>query len=66
MKKILLSILIIVIAATPVVTYAKAGDVCHQTQRDARRDVNETLWFSLGCLFGVFGLGAAYLLHMFT
>jgi len=62
MKKTLGLILLLTLVAIPIVTYGQAGDVCHQAQRDARHDVNDTLWFTLGCLFGVFGLGAAYLI----
>lgn len=45
---------------------AQEGDIasaCQQAQIDVRTDVNGTLWLGAGCLFGIFGVGAAYLIE---
>ena len=39
MKKSVIVFIILAITAAPVINYAQAGDVCHQAQRDAKRDV---------------------------
>lgn len=61
MKKGLSIFMILAIAAIPVILNAQAGDACSQAYHDARRDANATLWFAMGCLLGVIGLGVAYL-----
>lgn len=50
-----------VLVLAPITANAQLGDPCRDAATDVRRDVSETLWFALGCLFGVFGVGAAYL-----
>jgi hypothetical protein len=64
LKKIISSVIVISMLAAPALVLAQeAGDACMQAQVDAERDVNTTLWFFAGCLFGIFGVGAAYLLE---
>jgi len=36
-------------------------DACLQAQIDAKRNVSEGTWFAAGFLFGIFGVGAAYI-----
>jgi len=38
-------------------------DACTQAQLDAQTDVNSTLWFGAGCLLGIWGVGAAYVIE---
>jgi hypothetical protein len=60
-KKILTIMVISSILLIPISASAAEGDPCSDASGDARRDVSGALWFTLGCLFGVFGVGAAYL-----
>lgn len=39
------------------------NDPCIQAAIDAQNDVNSTLWYGAGCLFGLFGLGASYVIE---
>lgn len=62
MRKFLSIFILVAVIAVPVSTLAQeAGDACLVAKRDAEREVSSTLWFMMGCLFGVFGVGAAYL-----
>jgi len=61
--KKLLSLMIVAALITVPVTAMAQGDACAQAYNDARRDVNGTLWFAMGCLLGVIGLGVAYLVE---
>lgn len=65
MKRIISTIIIVSLVAIPVVLSAQvdAGDACLQAQIDAERDVNSILWLGAGCLFGILGVGAAYLIE---
>ncbi len=38
-------------------------DPCVQAAIDATVDVNGTLWYGAGCLFGVLGVGASYVIE---
>ncbi len=40
-----------------------AENTCAQAQLDAQTDVNSNLWFGAGCLFGLIGWGAAYVIE---
>jgi len=40
-----------------------ADNACAQAQMDAKTDVNSNLWFGAGCLFGLLGIGAAYVIE---
>ena len=65
MKRVLIMFAVIV-ALSPLGVLAQlpvATDACAQAQMDAQADVNETLWFFAGCLFGVLGVGAAYVIE---
>ena len=44
-------------------TETKEEDPCLQAAIDAKRDINAPLWFGAGCLFGVFGVGASYVVE---
>ena len=64
MKKFVSTLIILSLIAVPVITLAQdAGDACLQAQMDAERDVTGPLWFGAGCLFGILGVGAAYLIE---
>lgn len=60
MKKTIAVFIVLALVATPILLNAQAGDACAQAYRDARRDTNGTLWFAMGCLLGVIGVGIAY------
>ena len=65
MKRVLI-VLAVVVALSPLGLLAQlpvATDACAQAQMDAQADVNETMWFFAGCLFGVLGVGAAYVIE---
>jgi hypothetical protein len=63
MKKIVSLVLGICLLVIPTIIIAEeTEDACIQAQIDVERNVNGPLWFGVGCLFGVFGWGAAYLL----
>lgn len=38
-------------------------DPCVQAAIDATMDVNSTLWYGAGCLFGILGVGASYVIE---
>ncbi len=64
MKKVVSTLIILSLIAGPVIVLAQdAGDACLQAQMDAERDVTGPLWFGAGCLFGILGVGAAYLIE---
>jgi hypothetical protein len=49
--------------AAPVVGVAQdAATAQADARRDAAADTNGALWFGAGCLFGLLGVGAAYLI----
>ena len=48
---------------TPIVAQQSQLDACTQANIDAKNDTNETLWVVAGCLFGIFGLGAAFVIE---
>ena len=41
----------------------ETSDICQRAKLDAQADVNKMLWFGVGCLFGILGLGAAYIIE---
>ena len=64
MKKVVSTLIILSLITVPVIVLAQdAGDACLQAQMDAERDVTGPLWFGAGCLFGILGVGAAYLIE---
>ncbi len=62
MKKALSIILIHLILLVPILAQ-QPGDACAQAKADATMEVNSTVWFGAGCLFGLLGLGAAYVIE---
>ena len=65
MKRVLI-VLAVVVALSPLGLLAQlpvATDACAQAQMDAQADVNETLWFFAGCIFNIWGVGAAYVIE---
>ena len=44
-------------------TGEQQNDPCIQAAIDAQNDVNGTLWYGAGCLFGIFGIGASYVIE---
>ncbi|MBA7604968.1 hypothetical protein ES703_12096 [subsurface metagenome] len=64
MKKFVSTLIILSMIAVPIIILAEdAGDACLQAQMDAERNVSGPLWFGAGCLFGILGVGAAYLIE---
>lgn len=64
MKKFLSLLVLALLLAAPGTAIAQETiDPCVQAQLDAEREVDTPLWFAAGCLFGIFGIGAAYLLE---
>jgi len=63
MKKVLL-IVAVFMAFLPVISLAQVPDneACVQAKQDAEMEINKAMWFAGGCLLGIFGLGAAYLI----
>ncbi len=65
MKRVLI-VLAVIVALSPLGLLAQlpvATDACMQAQMDAQADVNGTMWFFGGCIFGLVGLGAAYVIE---
>ncbi|MCK4225846.1 hypothetical protein KAX29_03035 [candidate division WOR-3 bacterium] len=65
MKKVLLVFMVLIIL-TPTISIAQTseiGDACDQAKRDANEDANRVLWYGGGCLFGIFAVGAAYVIE---
>lgn len=42
---------------------SEAAGACAQAKADAKSNVNSTMWMGAGCLGGVLGLGAAYVME---
>ena len=43
-------------------TETASTDPCQQAAIDAGNDINKTMWFGAGCLLGVLGWGASYVI----
>ena len=41
----------------------ESNDPCSQAILDSQNDINRNLWFGAGCLFGLFGVGASYVIE---
>ncbi len=63
MKKLFVLVISMSLLFTPILAQSVQTDACMQAQAAADRDINTTLWFGAGCLFGIFGLGAAYVVE---
>jgi len=61
LKLILIITLIMSLVSLPVFVYSQTGAVA-QAKIDANKHVSKFLWFGAGCLFGLIGVGAAYLI----
>ena len=65
--KVVAGLLALTVIANPVLLNAQekvnVQEVCTKAQMDAMSDVNGTLWMGAGFLFGLFGIGAAYLIE---
>jgi len=64
MKKFLL-VFGFVLVFSPIAAMAQmpaSTDACTQAQLDAQTDINSTLWLGAGCLFGIIGVAAAYVI----
>jgi len=65
--KVVAGLLALTVIANPVLLNAQekvnVQEVCTKAQMDAKTDVNGTLWMGAGFLFGLFGIGAAYLIE---
>ena len=64
MKKL---VFVLMLLALTVPFFAQSQDVvtkaCTDAKLDAQKDINTTLWMGAGCLFGLLGIGAAYVLE---
>ena len=60
-------VVILALLALVVPFFAQSDDVtteaCTDAKLDAQRDINTTLWMGAGCLFGLLGVGAAYVIE---
>jgi hypothetical protein len=64
LKKLTCTFLMLSIIAIPVAMNAEdAVEACTQAKADVEREVSSALWLFAGCLFGVLGVGAAYLIE---
>lgn len=45
------------------ITIDESNDPCSQAILDAQNDINRNLWFGAGCLFGLLGVGASYVIE---
>ncbi|MCK4396557.1 hypothetical protein KAW96_08195 [candidate division WOR-3 bacterium] len=64
LKKSTSLFLAVVILALPLLIDAQeTANAVAQAQVDAANDVNSTLWMGAGCLFGILGVGAAYVIE---
>uniref|UniRef100_A0A7C2PLG9 Uncharacterized protein n=1 Tax=candidate division WOR-3 bacterium TaxID=2052148 RepID=A0A7C2PLG9_UNCW3 len=65
LKYVITGIMAFGFIANPIVLNAaqseEIANACRQAEFDAQRDVNGTLWLGAGCLFGLLGVGAAYI-----
>jgi len=59
---VLLSISLVLVSFSAIVAQG-AQDACTQAKMDAQADTNKTMWMLGGCLFGLLGVGAAYVLE---
>lgn len=63
-KKFTSLFLAVMMFVFPIVVNAQAtADAIAQAQVDASSDVNGMLWMGAGCLFGILGVGAAYIIE---
>ncbi len=64
MRKIAIAALIVAIVVPFFAAESTdATKACTDAKLDAQRDINTTLWMGAGCLFGLLGIGAAYVIE---
>ena len=63
MKKILCVALTYLMLMVPIIAQQQHTDACMQATMDAENQIDGALWFGGGCLFGLLGLGAAYVIE---
>jgi hypothetical protein len=62
-KRLTIAFLTICLIVLPILGLAQeASDAMTQAQRDAAMDSNGMLWMGCGFLFGIFAVGAAYII----
>jgi len=61
------AVVILALLVLVVPFFAQSDDVttkaCTDAKLDAQKDINTTLWMGAGCLFGLLGVGAAYVIE---
>lgn len=60
MKKVVAVLLIASFTTSILLPQTSSTSACAQAQMDAENDINGTIWFGAGCLLGLIGWGAAY------
>jgi len=67
MKRFIVITMSVILLITPLMVNAVEtdgmGSAIIDASRDARADVNGALWLGAGCLFGILGVGAAYIIE---
>jgi hypothetical protein len=69
MKRFIVIIMSIILLMTPLMVNAVEADdmdsaiATINAKRDAEDDVNGALWFGAGCLFGILGVAAVYIVE---
>ncbi|MCK4544124.1 hypothetical protein KAU43_01170 [candidate division WOR-3 bacterium] len=67
MKRFIVITMSVILLITPLMVNAVEtngmGSAVIDAHRDANADVNGALWFGAGCLFGILGVGAAYIIE---
>lgn len=63
MKKIICITLAYLMLLVPIMAQQQQTDACMQASIDAENKIDGNLWFGAGCLFGLLGLGAAYVIE---
>ena len=62
MKKVICITLAYLMLMVPIIAQQQS-DACRQASIDAENRIDGNLWFGAGCLFGLLGLGAAYVIE---
>ena len=65
LKRFVVVFLGVLLLVTPILMNAddSASSAIIAADRDARANTNGALWFGAGCIFGLFGVGAAYVIE---
>lgn len=61
--KVISTTLAYLMLMAPIAAQQYQLDACTQATMDAKNDTQGALWFGAGCLFGLLGLGAAYVIE---